>query len=190
LTGKLYEIEDERIMYNRGNVKIGTYYSHLPDCSLHRFSRITSGTALRSSGWIAAVERRPTARPALYRAWAGVALLRAEQRSLHQHALPLLRRQHALYRQLTAMQANSPRRLPISVISYEASESVKDALSKEHVNVNGVYRIRQLNGIYGTPTLFLVDANGIVRRVFEGRLEPAQEKELLQIVSAGTLRKG
>jgi hypothetical protein len=93
------------------------------------------------------------------------------------------------YRQVTAVQVDSLHSVAITIISRDPPELVKDTLSREHIRVRGVYPVPSMIPLYGTPTLLIVDATGVVRRVFEGKLNAAGEKEFLEIVKAGVLKK-
>ncbi len=93
------------------------------------------------------------------------------------------------YRQLTEIPGRRPQNLAISAISRDAPELVKDTLSGQHVNLDGVYRAPVIDELSSTPIVLIVDANGIVRRVFEGRLDSSREKDVLKIVAAGIAGK-
>jgi hypothetical protein len=71
------------------------------------------------------------------------------------------------------------------VVSAESPEVVAAHLQKEGVSPDGVYRIPQTAGLRGTPTLLVVDEQGIVRRAFEGGLTPARQEELLKVLRNG-----
>jgi hypothetical protein len=55
------------------------------------------------------------------------------------------------------------------------------------VAVGGIYRIRKSAGLVGTPTLLIVDGNGIVRRVFEGALDSSSQQEFLSFLRIGVI---
>ena len=91
------------------------------------------------------------------------------------------------YRQVTEIPGRAPQKLAISAISRDDPELLKGTLSKQHVNLDGVYRAPVIDALSSTPIVLIVDANGIVRRVFEGRLDSSREKDVLKIVASGIL---
>ena len=91
------------------------------------------------------------------------------------------------YRQVTEIPGRAPQKLAISAISRDDPELVKGTLSKQHVNLDCVYRAPVIDALSSTPIVLIVDANGIVRRVFEGRLDSSREKDVLKIVASGIL---
>jgi len=79
--------------------------------------------------------------------------------------------------------AKLPARMALLVISMEPAETVKAYLSAKQIDVDGAYQRSPVElRRYGTPTLLLVDSNGIIRRSYVGKLNPTQEQELLNII--------
>jgi hypothetical protein len=64
----------------------------------------------------------------------------------------------------------------------DRTEQIKVYLSAERVIVDGTYRISNNLRWNATPTLLLVDSNGVVRRSYVGKLAPDQEEEVLNSV--------
>jgi hypothetical protein len=78
-------------------------------------------------------------------------------------------------------------RVALSVLSPDPTGDMEKWLSDQSVAVDGVYAAPHNPGLRGTPTLLIVDAGGIVRRVFIGELDSAREQEFLQIVKTGSI---
>jgi thiol-disulfide isomerase/thioredoxin len=91
------------------------------------------------------------------------------------------------YRQVADLRRAGQPGAALSVLSVEPPDTVKSLLSKEHVAVDNVYRVPQGFELRGTPTLVIVDANGIVQRVFVGQLDSGRQQEVLSIVRAGSV---
>jgi len=92
------------------------------------------------------------------------------------------------YREITDAQRTRRPGVSLSVFSVESPDVMKQYLANEHIAVDGVYKLPpSITGFTGTPTWFILDANGIVRRVFIGKLDGAKEKELLKIVQVGAV---
>jgi hypothetical protein len=61
-------------------------------------------------------------------------------------------------------------------------------LAEEHLTVDKVLRARLDSiGVAGTPTVLIVDPQGVVRRSFRGKLDASRERELLSIVERAQL---
>ncbi len=88
------------------------------------------------------------------------------------------------YRQLMATRQAAPARVPVIVASHDAVAVIRKHLEDQQVAVDKVLHARDVFGT-GTPTVYLVDGHGVVKRVFIGKLDPAGEKELLAIVERG-----
>jgi hypothetical protein len=70
----------------------------------------------------------------------------------------------------------------------ESSEDVGMLLSSEGVVADGVYKLpKQYPGLGLTPTLLVVNSEGIVRKVYLGKLGPTQEKEFLEFLKSGVI---
>ncbi len=88
------------------------------------------------------------------------------------------------YRQLMATRQAAPSKVPVIVASHDAVAVIRKHLEDQQVAVDKVLHARDVFGT-GTPTVYLVDGHGVVKRVFIGKLDPAGEKELLAIVERG-----
>jgi hypothetical protein len=94
----------------------------------------------------------------------------------------------AYYRQLAAVRNTSGTHVPLRVVSMESSEDVGMLLSSEGVVADGVYKLpKQYPGLGLTPTLLVVNSEGIVRKVYLGKLGPTQEKEFLEFLKSGVI---
>jgi hypothetical protein len=93
------------------------------------------------------------------------------------------------YRKITSISANGTKRVVVSALSYDSPEVVKESLSRHQVDVDGVYRAPRINGLSVTPILLLVDGNGVIRRVFHGKLDSSQEQDVLRVVAVGAAGK-
>jgi hypothetical protein len=58
-------------------------------------------------------------------------------------------------------------------------------LEDEQVTVDKVLHSRLSAFVTGTPTVYIVDSKGMVKRVFIGKLDSSGEKQLLAIVERG-----
>ena len=87
------------------------------------------------------------------------------------------------YRNLTAQAANNVK--VIAVLPQPAGMAEK-YLKDEGVRVDHVEQLTLGRmGVIGTPTLILADGNGVVRNVWVGELQPAQQRQVLAAL-AGT----
>lgn len=89
------------------------------------------------------------------------------------------------YRQMMAARQAAPAKVPVIVASADAVGVMQQHLADQQVNVDKVLHSR-LEG-FGTltPTVYIVDSKGMVRRVFVGELDASGQKELLSIVQRG-----
>lgn len=97
-----------------------------------------------------------------------------------------------LYRRL-ATERHGPAGNAFTLVAVSA-ESPKDLLSYlagQQVEFDSVYQIQLQNTLLrATPTVLIVDENGIVRRAAVGKLGAASEDALLRMVKAGRLKGG
>jgi hypothetical protein len=89
------------------------------------------------------------------------------------------------YRQLTA--ARQARKVPVIVACRDAVDVMRKHLDDQQVAVDKVLHSRLEEFGMGTPTVYIVDSKGLVKRVFIGKLDPAGEKQLLAIVEQGKI---
>jgi hypothetical protein len=89
------------------------------------------------------------------------------------------------YRQLVAARQAGAAKVPVIVASADAVPVIQKHLADEQVTVDRVLHSRLQEFGMGTPTVYIVDSNGTVQRVFIGKLDSSGEKELLSIVERG-----
>lgn len=89
------------------------------------------------------------------------------------------------YRQLLTARQSQAAKMPVIVASQDAVAVLRKHLEDRQVAVNKVLHSRLDSFGTGTPTVYIVDSKGMVRRVFIGKLDPSGEKELLSIVAQG-----
>jgi hypothetical protein len=89
------------------------------------------------------------------------------------------------YRQLMATRESSAAKVPVIVASADAVAVMQRHLADQQLNVDKVLHSRLPDFGSITPTVYIVDSKGLVRRVFIGELDPSGEKELLSIVQRG-----
>lgn len=88
----------------------------------------------------------------------------------------------AFYRQLAAARDRGLLKVTLSVLSIDPPEDVRKVLAREHVEVDGIYRIPRMSGLNVTPVLLFVDAKGMVRSAIPGKLDSSTEQKVLRIV--------
>ena len=89
------------------------------------------------------------------------------------------------YRRLMAARQASTAKVPVIVASADAVAVMRQHLADEQVSVDKVLHSRLEGFGVVTPTVYIVDAKGMVKRVFVGELDSAGQKELLSIVERG-----
>jgi hypothetical protein len=94
----------------------------------------------------------------------------------------------SFYREITDVKRPRRQGVSLSVLSQESPEMMKEYLAKEHIGIDGVYKLPpSIAGLMGTPTWLILDSDGTIRRVFIGKLDASREKELLKVLNAGTV---
>jgi len=85
-----------------------------------------------------------------------------------------------LYRKISDLARSSNKDVSVVAVSSESPATVKNFLSKAQVRLDGVYQsdLAPL-GIPGTPTIVVVDHEGIIQQLFVGELPEARQKVLL-----------
>lgn len=88
----------------------------------------------------------------------------------------------AFYQKLTAaVGATAERALQVTVVSTDAQAALSTYLKANGVEVDHIVSIRPgALKIPGTPLLLVVDSQGVVQRVWRGRLAADQEREVFQ----------
>jgi Redoxin len=89
------------------------------------------------------------------------------------------------YRQLMAARQAAAAKVPVIVACRDAVAVMQKHLADEQVAVDRVLHSRMAAFPTGTPTVFIVDSKGMVKRVFVGKLDSGGEKQLLAIVERG-----
>lgn len=89
------------------------------------------------------------------------------------------------YQQLVAARHTQAAKIPVIVASADAVSVMRKHLEDESVIVDKVLHSRLEGFGMGTPTIYIVDSQGFVRRVFIGELDSSGQKELLSIVERG-----
>lgn len=93
------------------------------------------------------------------------------------------------YRRLAEQHQKDPSRIPdFLAISPEAPAQVEEHLRDNHVTFDQVYQIGLPHSfLRGTPTLLIVDGDGVVRRVDVGKLSAIKEEEIIQLFKTGRI---
>lgn len=89
------------------------------------------------------------------------------------------------YRKLMAARQAAGTKVPVIVASADAVPVIQKHLADEQVTVDQVLHSRLGDFSTVTPTVYIVDSKGMVRRVFVGKLDSNGEKQLLSIVGRG-----
>jgi len=89
------------------------------------------------------------------------------------------------YKQLMAARQAQTAKVPVIVASADAVAVMRKHLEDQQVVVDKVLHSRLESFGTGTPTVYIVDSKGVVKRVFMGKLDSSGEKELLAIVTRG-----
>jgi thioredoxin-related protein len=69
----------------------------------------------------------------------------------------------------------------------ESIDRIERHLSSQKVSADAFYQVNKLSGLAGTPTILLVDADGVVIRALAGMLAADQEKQVLTIIRQGAI---
>ena len=89
------------------------------------------------------------------------------------------------YRQMMAARQASAAKVPVIVASADAVAVIRQHLADEQVSVDKVLHSRLAGLAAITPTVYIVDSKGMVKRVFVGELDSSGQKHLLSIVQRG-----
>lgn len=87
------------------------------------------------------------------------------------------------YRQLSETYAQQ-NQVELLVVSNADIKELKELLTREHVSVKGIFQIQQRKELRGTPTLLIVNNNGIVNKVYEGMLPLTDQRQVLETAQA------
>ena len=89
------------------------------------------------------------------------------------------------YRQLLSARQSAAAKVPVIVVSADAVAVMQKHLSEQQLAPDRVLHSR-LDGLStSTPTVYIVDAKGMVRRIYIGKLNDEGEKQVLSIVQGG-----
>jgi hypothetical protein len=91
------------------------------------------------------------------------------------------------YRQLMAARQAGSVKVPVIVASADAVGVMRKHLEDQQVVVDKVLHSRLEAFPMVTPTVYIVDSRGVVKRAFIGKLDSAGEKQLLSIVKRGKI---
>lgn len=84
------------------------------------------------------------------------------------------------YRRLAAKKETSANAFRLFTIFPQEIEAAEDYLKQNKVTPDAVFSLKQTNiDVNGTPTLLLVDSQGIVQKVWVGKLTESAEQEVL-----------
>jgi thiol-disulfide isomerase/thioredoxin len=89
------------------------------------------------------------------------------------------------YKQLMEARQAQAAKVPVIVASRDAVDVMRKHLEDSQVIVDKVLHSRLYSFGTGTPTVYIVDSQGLVRRAYIGKLDSSGEKELLSIVERG-----
>lgn len=89
------------------------------------------------------------------------------------------------YKQLMAARQAQAVRVPVIVVSGDAVAVMRKHLEDEQLMVDKVLHSRLESLGMVTPTIYIVDSKGFVKRVFVGELDSSGQKELLSIIERG-----
>ena len=91
------------------------------------------------------------------------------------------------YKHLLEVRQARSSRVAVIVASRDAVEVMRRHLDAQQVTVDKVLhsRLESLGTATLTPTIYIVDSKGFVKRVFLGELDPSGENEVLSIVERG-----
>ena len=89
------------------------------------------------------------------------------------------------YRQLMAARQAAGAKIPVLVASADAVAVMQKHLADQQVSVDKVLHSPPEGFDTGTPTVFVVDNKGVVKRAFVGQLDATREQQLLGIVERG-----
>lgn len=91
------------------------------------------------------------------------------------------------YKRLTDARQSQGAKTPVMVATADAVDVMRKHLEERQVTVDKVLHARLEDFGTGTPTVYIVDSKGVVRRAFLGELDSSGQQELLSIVQTGKL---
>jgi hypothetical protein len=85
----------------------------------------------------------------------------------------------AFYRRISDPAARNSG-VPIRVITLDPVGEMNGFLAREHIRADGVYHLfKPIPGLVATPTLMIVDGNGMIKKVFRGALKEKLQSRFL-----------
>lgn len=85
----------------------------------------------------------------------------------------------SFYKQLTE-KVKGQASIKMIAVTPQPTDEVKELFAKQNILVEDVIQTRLSDvSINGTPTLLLIDKNGVVQKVWVGRLSPESEAEVM-----------
>jgi thioredoxin-related protein len=88
------------------------------------------------------------------------------------------------YKSLADMEHNRPGQFQMVTVSPEAQKTTGDYLQQNQMPVDRVESAFLSSiDVSGTPTVFVVDSSGTVKKVYVGQLPPSRQQELIAYVT-------
>jgi len=92
------------------------------------------------------------------------------------------------YRQLAALEREAHGRFSIIAASVEEVSATKEYLARNKIRIDRTIKVPgSIPGVAGTPTLLLVDSEGVIHKSFFGRLTADGEARVRALIGKGTL---
>jgi hypothetical protein len=90
------------------------------------------------------------------------------------------------YRRIAQLRDRESPGFSLVVLTRDTRTDMTGFLERKALVVSGIYDVPSgFADLAGTPTILIVDASGIVRQVFLGKLSPADEEKVLKILETG-----
>jgi thioredoxin-related protein len=91
------------------------------------------------------------------------------------------------YKDLAQLENTKPGQFQMVAVSPEETETTTKYLLENHVQFNRIESAPlESIDVQGTPTVFILDSTGTVRKVYFGKLQLAQQQELIAYVTKTT----
>jgi hypothetical protein len=92
------------------------------------------------------------------------------------------------YGLLVEEQRRRPENFSVSAVSAEPTSTIRDYFASRNIRIESAFQISPSEfPLRGTPTLLIVDDEGVVRKSFVGALGPETQRKLLDGARAGNL---
>ncbi len=90
----------------------------------------------------------------------------------------------SFYRQLAALESKAPGQFQIVAVSPESKEITQKYLADNQVPTDGIESIPLSTiSVSGTPTVFIVDSTGKIRKTFVGKLPEDRQRDLIALIT-------